>query len=91
MKKKCLLLILIFPLFIFSQNIIWEKSYGGTHTDCLFNPPSTVDCDFIWAGSSLANKTRNKRDDSRGGLIVGSGNKRKWNIAGNDLKKEQPL
>jgi hypothetical protein len=69
MKKLYLsLLLLIFPFFSYSQDILWEKSYGGTHADYLFDAQPTADYGFILAGSSLSNKTGNKTDDNQGDL-----------------------
>ena len=71
MKKLYLLLLLllfIFPLFTYSQDILWEKSYGGTHADYLFDAQPTADYGFILVGSSLSNKTGNKTDDNQGDL-----------------------
>ncbi|WP_295093575.1 T9SS type A sorting domain-containing protein [uncultured Flavobacterium sp.] len=65
---------LYFPLLFFvsfiarSQDILWEKSYGGTHADYLFDAQPTADYGFILAGSSLSNKTGNKDDDNHGDL-----------------------
>lgn len=56
------------PLFTYSQDILWEKSYGGTHADHLFDAQPTADYGFILAGSSLSNKTGNKTDDNQGDL-----------------------
>ncbi|WP_264550623.1 T9SS type A sorting domain-containing protein [Flavobacterium sp. N2038] len=68
MKKLYLLLPLFLPLFTYSQDIIWEKSYGGQHADYLFDAQPTADYGFILAGSSLSNKTGNKTDDNHGDL-----------------------
>jgi len=66
--KKLYLLLFVFPLFTYSQDILWEKSYGGTHADYLFDAQPTADYGFILAGSSLSNKTGNKTDDNQGDL-----------------------
>lgn len=68
MNKKNLLFLFFFPLLTFSQDILWEKSYGGTHADYLFDAQPTADYGFILAGSSLSNKTGNKTDDNQGDL-----------------------
>ncbi|KIC02130.1 hypothetical protein OA88_10405 [Flavobacterium sp. JRM] len=68
MKKYYLLLLFIFPLFMQSQDILWEKSYGGIHGDYLFDAQPTADYGFILAGSSLSNKTGNKADNNNGDL-----------------------
>lgn len=51
-----------------SQDILWEKSYGGRHSEYLFDVQPTADYGFILAGSSLSKKTGNKADDGNGGL-----------------------
>ena len=66
--KKLYLLLFVFPLFANSQDILWEKSYGGTHADYLFDAQPTADYGFVLAGSSLSNKTGNKTDDNQGDL-----------------------
>ncbi|CAA9197335.1 hypothetical protein FLA105534_01581 [Flavobacterium bizetiae] len=66
--KKLYLLLFVFPLFVHSQDILWEKSYGGTHADYLFDAQPTADYGFVLAGSSLSNKTGNKTDDNQGDL-----------------------
>ncbi|MFH7004203.1 T9SS type A sorting domain-containing protein [Flavobacterium bizetiae] len=66
--KKLYPLLFLFPLFAHSQDILWEKSYGGTHADYLFDAQPTADYGFVLAGSSLSNKTGNKSDDNQGDL-----------------------
>lgn len=68
MKKNYLLLFLFYPLLIHSQDILWEKSYGGKHADYLFDAQPTADYGFILAGSSLSSKTGNKNDNNHGDL-----------------------
>ncbi|WP_312351975.1 T9SS type A sorting domain-containing protein [Sphingobacterium multivorum] len=51
-----------------AQDILWEKSYGGKHSDYLFDAQPTPDYGFILAGSSLSKKTGNKTDDGNGDL-----------------------
>lgn len=51
-----------------SQDILWEKSYGGKHSEYLFDAQATADYGFILAGSSLSNKTGNKSDNNNGDL-----------------------
>ncbi|HTO36624.1 MAG TPA: hypothetical protein VLZ72_10325, partial [Flavobacterium sp.] len=51
-----------------SQDILWEKSYGGRHAEYLFDVIPTPDYGFILAGSSLSKKTGNKTEDNRGDL-----------------------
>jgi hypothetical protein len=66
--KKLYIPLLILPLFIYSQDVLWEKSYGGKHADYLFDAQPTADYGFILAGSSLSDKTGNKTDDNHGDL-----------------------
>ena len=68
MRKLYLLLLFFVPFIIYSQDILWEKSYGGTHADYLFDAQPTADYGFILAGSSLSNKTGNKAEDNHGDL-----------------------
>ncbi|AYN03756.1 T9SS type A sorting domain-containing protein [Flavobacterium sp. 140616W15] len=68
MKKNYLLLFLFYPLMMHSQDILWEKSYGGKHADYLFDAQPTADYGFILAGSSLSGKTGNKTDTNHGDL-----------------------
>jgi hypothetical protein len=51
-----------------SQDILWEKSYGGKHAEYLFDAQPTADYGFILAGSSLSNKSGNKTDNNKGDL-----------------------
>lgn len=53
---------------LFSQDILWEKSYGGLHAEYLMDAIPTADYGFILAGSSLSNKTGNKSDNNKGDL-----------------------
>lgn len=52
----------------YSQDLEWEKSYGGQHSDYLFDAVATPDYGFILAGSSLSGKTGTKTDANRGDL-----------------------
>lgn len=67
-KKLLLLLLLFYSCIIQSQDILWEKSYGGIHADYLFDAQPTADYGFILAGSSLSDKTGNKTDHNQGDL-----------------------
>lgn len=68
MKKLYLLLFLFFSVIIYSQDILWEKSYGGKNSDYLIDAIPTADYGFILAGSSLSDKTGNKTDTNHGDL-----------------------
>lgn len=69
-NSYCILGILIlcvcFPAY--SQDILWEKSYGGKQADYLFDAIATPDNGYILAGSSLSNKTGNKTEKNQGNL-----------------------
>ena len=68
MKKNYFYLFLFIPLFIQSQSILWEKSYGGNYADYLFDVQPTADYGFILAGSSLSDKSGTKKEDNQGDL-----------------------
>ncbi len=51
-----------------AQDILWEKSYGGKHSEYLFDAQPTPDYGFILAGSSLSQKTGNKTEAAAGDL-----------------------
>lgn len=55
-------------LNVYSQDILWEKSYGGKHADYLFDVQPTPDYGFILAGSSVSGKNGNKTELSQGNL-----------------------
>jgi len=63
------LLIISIPFFSFSQEILWEKSYGGIHSEYLFDAQPTADYGFILAGSSLSGKTGNKQQENTKDLL----------------------
>ena len=60
--------LLLFPGVAHSQDILWEKSYGGKHDELLFDAVATPDFGYLLAGSSLSKKTGSKLDDNRGNL-----------------------
>jgi hypothetical protein len=53
---------------VFSQEILWEKSFGGQQADYLFDVVPTADYGFLLAGSSVSNKSGNKNDSNRGDM-----------------------
>ncbi len=59
---------LFVPFLIHSQNILWEKSYGGKYADYLFDVQPTADYGFILAGSSLSDKSGTKSENNQGDL-----------------------
>lgn len=66
---KVLLFLFIFQVHsIYSQDLLWEKSFGGRHGDYLFDVLATADNGFILAGSSLSNKSGNKQQEGTGDL-----------------------
>jgi Secretion system C-terminal sorting domain len=68
-KTICIIGLLSSSCFIaHSQDILWEKSYGGKHSEYLFDAQPTADYGFILAGSSLSNKSGNKTDNNNGDL-----------------------
>jgi hypothetical protein len=68
MKKNYFYLLLFVPFLIHSQNILWEKSYGGKYADYLYDVQPTADYGFILAGSSLSDKSGTKEDNNQGDL-----------------------
>lgn len=68
MKNHYFYLLLLAPLFMQGQNILWEKSYGGKNADYLFDAQPTADNGFILAGSSLSGKTGTKTAGNNGDL-----------------------
>ena len=52
----------------FSQQIEWEKSYGGRNAEYLADVQPTADYGYILGGSSLSNKSGNKTDNNHGNL-----------------------
>jgi|SRR5690554_889117 len=66
LKKIVVLLFLITTSQMTSQDILWEKSYGGIHSEYLFDAQPTADYGFILAGSSLSGKSGNKNQDNKG-------------------------
>jgi hypothetical protein len=67
-RGSCSLLLTLLSFCAYSQDILWEKSYGGKHADYLFDAQPTADYGFILAGSSLSEKTGNKTEAGRGDL-----------------------
>jgi hypothetical protein len=62
--------LLLFSLFIFhfsfSQNILWEKSFGGDKVEYLFDAIPTKDYGFILAGSSLSSAKGDVSQENQG-------------------------
>lgn len=53
---------------IYSQNISWERSYGGKEFEILNNLIITPDNSILIAGSSTSNKGGNKTENNNGNL-----------------------
>ena len=66
--KFTLLTLLLSTICAFSQDILWEKSYGGKQADYLMDAIPTPDYGFILAGSSLSDKSGNKSENGMGDL-----------------------
>ena len=61
-----LFLFSVFYINSYSQNILWEKSFGGKQAEYLLDAISTPDYGFILAGSSLSDKSGNKEAERKG-------------------------
>ncbi|MBE8725374.1 T9SS type A sorting domain-containing protein [Flavobacterium hungaricum] len=68
MKKIYYCMLFFYTSLMYSQDILWEKTYGGIHADYMFDAQPTADYGFILAGSSLSDKTGNKTDSNLGDL-----------------------
>lgn len=67
--RKLFLIVLLFYFSpTFSQDILWEKSYGGKHAEYLYDAIPTPDYGFILTGSSVSGKNGNKTEVSQGNL-----------------------
>lgn len=53
---------------LFSQDILWERSYGGKHAEFLYDAIPTPDYGFLLVGSSISNKNGNKTEANKGDL-----------------------
>lgn len=64
--RKLYLFTIFFSLLtipVISQDILWEKTYGGLQSEYLFDVIPTPDYGFLLAGSSLSGKSGNKQDE----------------------------
>ena len=66
MKKLLVMLLFCFGLNGMSQDILWEKSFGGKHDEILSDIIPTPDNGFVFAGSSISNNSGNKTIVNRG-------------------------
>ena len=64
----CLVAFLFAISLTYSQDILWEKSYGGKHAEFLYDAIATPDYGFILVGSSISGKNGNKEDNNKGDL-----------------------
>ncbi|MGU9940269.1 T9SS type A sorting domain-containing protein [Empedobacter brevis] len=70
MKKTLLSVFSLFPMLIISaqQDVLWETSIGGKHSEYLYNAISTPDYGFLLLGSSFSDVSGNKTKQNQGGL-----------------------
>ena len=69
LKKNKIILLFTFHFFaitVYSQDILWEKSYGGKQAEYLSDVIPTPDYGFILAGSSISGKGGNKSNEGKG-------------------------
>lgn len=53
---------------VLSQEILWQKTFGGVHSEYLYDVKSTPDYGFLLAGSSFSNESGNKSEKGQGDL-----------------------
>lgn len=51
-----------------AQDVLWERAYGGKHSEFLLDAQPTADYGFILAGASLSVKSGNKQEQNNGDL-----------------------
>lgn len=68
LKHLNFILFLATSQLLFSQDILWERSYGGKHAEFLYDAIPTPDYGFLLAGSSISNKNGNKTETNKGDL-----------------------
>ena len=68
MKQFLTMIFIFLATLTQSQDILWEKSLGGKHSDYLMDVIATPDYGFLLAGSSLSGKSGNKTVVSNGDL-----------------------
>ncbi|GEC77710.1 T9SS type A sorting domain-containing protein [Flavobacterium aquatile] len=66
--RPLVLAVILSTITSYSQDILWEKSFGGKHADYLMDAKATADYGFILAGSSLSKKSGNKTEGNNGDL-----------------------
>ncbi len=67
-KLLTFFLIIFFTSTIHSQEILWEVTLGGEHSEYLYDMQGTPDYGFILAGSSLSEDSGNKEEAGKGDL-----------------------
>ena len=65
---SCIVLLGLISINSYSQDILWEKSYGGKNAEYLFDAQPTADYGFILAGSSLSIPFGTKSENNKGKL-----------------------
>lgn len=68
LSKVKIFFLIFLPSLLFSQDILWERSYGGKHAEFLYDAIPTPDYGFLLAGSSISNKNGNKTEANKGDL-----------------------
>lgn len=68
MSNRLIILCFFISISMLSQEVLWDKSYGGIHSEYLFDAIPTADFGFILAGSSLSDATGNKEEENYNGL-----------------------
>lgn len=66
LKRLLFFYFLVICNLSYSQDILWEKSFGGQHDDILTDVISTPDNGFVIAGSSVSSRTGNKSISNHG-------------------------
>lgn len=66
-SRSCICYTLLLVLLSFTttaQDVLWEKSYGGSSGDYLYDAQPTPDYGFILVGSSLSKRSGNKTENN---------------------------
>lgn len=64
----CVFISSIFSVQVLSQEILWQKTFGGVHSEYIYDVKSTPDYGFLLAGSSFSNESGNKSEKGQGDL-----------------------
>lgn len=57
MKNLIISTILLFTILVSAQKTQWQKNFGGSHADYLYDAMPTLDYGFIMVGGTLSNNT----------------------------------